>query len=225
MPPELILYIGKYAYFAIFALVFLQEIGVPNPIPNELVLLFSGYLTSKGILYFPLVILAAVLADFIGTSILHTVFFFSGAYLLQHKPHWLPLPIKIIIKLKNHIINKGQVGIYIGRLTPFIRGYTSVIARLLQIKSGIFLPIALITAFIWATIYVTAGKLLGPLWIYIVPNFNIIIFIMILIFTTLLFLVVLNFLKKRRTGNNEEPEKIFHFKPQQVTNKIEFKNK
>jgi len=41
-------YILKYGYIAIFSLVFLQEIGVPNPVPNEVVLLFSGYLSSVG---------------------------------------------------------------------------------------------------------------------------------------------------------------------------------
>jgi membrane protein DedA with SNARE-associated domain len=46
MPPELILYITKYGYIAIFVLIFLQEIGAPNPIPNEFVLLYSGYLKS-----------------------------------------------------------------------------------------------------------------------------------------------------------------------------------
>jgi membrane protein DedA with SNARE-associated domain len=60
MPPEIILYISKYGYLAIFVLIFLQETGVPNPVPNELVLMFSGYLVFTGILHLPLVLLAAV---------------------------------------------------------------------------------------------------------------------------------------------------------------------
>ena len=48
MSPTLSAYIVKYGYMAIFSLVFLQEIGVPNPVPNEVVLLFSGYLASVG---------------------------------------------------------------------------------------------------------------------------------------------------------------------------------
>jgi membrane protein DedA with SNARE-associated domain len=57
MSPSLSAYILKYGYMAIFSLVFLQEIGVPNPVPNELVLLFSGYLTSIGQLHFTPVLL------------------------------------------------------------------------------------------------------------------------------------------------------------------------
>ena len=60
MPPEIILYISKYGYLAIFVVTFLQETGVPNPVPNELVLMFSGYLVFTGILHLPLVLFAAV---------------------------------------------------------------------------------------------------------------------------------------------------------------------
>ena len=56
MPEEVVYYITGYGYLAIFILVFLQEIGMPNPFPNELLLIFSGYLSFRGILFFPLAI-------------------------------------------------------------------------------------------------------------------------------------------------------------------------
>ncbi len=48
MPEDVVYYVTRYGYLAIFILVFLQEIGMPNPFPNELLLIFSGYLTFKG---------------------------------------------------------------------------------------------------------------------------------------------------------------------------------
>ena len=72
MPEEVVIFITRYGYMAIFILVFLQEIGMPNPIPNELVLMFSGYLSFKGLLYLPFVIFTVISADFIGTNILYT---------------------------------------------------------------------------------------------------------------------------------------------------------
>ncbi|MDP4208278.1 MAG: DedA family protein [Bacteroidota bacterium] len=198
MPPELIQYITQYGYLAIFALVFLQETGAPNPIPNELVLLFSGYLSFTGILKFPLVVLAVVLADFTGSFILHTVFYFFGNYILQHKPRWLPIPVNAIFKLKNRMSKNGLTGIYIGRLSPFIRGYTSVIAGLLQIKPAIFLPIAIVTATIWATVYVMAGRLLGPFWNHIAPNIGNFKYFMLLIFIAIIATSTIRFFMKRK---------------------------
>ena len=50
MSSEVALYITRYGYLAIFCLVLLQELGVPNPVTNEFVLLFSGYLAFSGVL-------------------------------------------------------------------------------------------------------------------------------------------------------------------------------
>ena len=203
MPDELVIYILKYGYLAIFVFVFSQEVGLPNPVPNELVLIFSGYLIFMGLLKLPFIILAAVLGDFTGTSILYIVFYLFGAYIFKHKPRWLPFPVKSIYKLKDWISRNGLLGIYIGRLTPFIRGYTSVIAGLLQIRPRVFLPIAMITASIWATIYVTIGVLLGPFWSHVAPNISSIKYIMLLIFTTIILVVILRAFIKHKTAKND----------------------
>ncbi len=155
-----------YGYLAVFLIVFSQEVGIPNPIPNELVLMFTGYLTFKGILVLPLVILVAVSADFIGTSILYAVFYFSGVFIMKHKPRWFPVSESSISKLSARIVKGGIWRLYLCRLTPFLRGYTSIIAGLLKIKPRTFLPVAAISASTWAAGYVIAGRLLGPWWSY-----------------------------------------------------------
>lgn len=164
MPPEVIFEIEKYGYLAVFILIFLQETGVPNPIPNELVLFFCGYLTFTGALAFPLVILFAVLADFTGTNILYIVFYFFGHYILNHKPRWLPISQTAINKLERRISSGGKRMVYIGRITPFIRGYTSVACGLIQIRPKIFLPIALLSGITWSMAYVLLGRLVAPYW-------------------------------------------------------------
>ena len=164
MLTEVNAFIIHYGYLAIFALVFLQEVGIPNPVPNELVLIFSGYLAFKGILYLPLVILAAVSADFIGTNILYFTFYFFGSYIIEHKPSWLPVSEKKFNTLTQRLSNKGQWTIYLGRLTPFIRGYTSVVTGFLRIKPIVFLPIAIISALTWATLYIVTGRIIAPYW-------------------------------------------------------------
>src|SRR5450759_5198662 len=89
MPEEVVYYVTRYAYLAIFIMVFLQEIGMPNPVPNELLLFFSGYLSFKGFLYLPSVILTAIIAYFIGTNILYFLFYSTGALIMQKKHNWI----------------------------------------------------------------------------------------------------------------------------------------
>jgi len=199
MPSEIVYYITKYGYLAIFILVFLQEIGMPNPIPNELLLVFSGYLSFKGLLFLPFVILTAISADFIGTNILYFLFYKTGALIIRKKPKWVPLSAGLMDRLTNKISKEGQLRIYIFRLTPFTRGYTSVITGLLQIKPNVFLPIALITSISWATIYVVIGHLIGPSWNLLTKNIESFKYLLIAILAVILSLFIVLYYSRRRT--------------------------
>ncbi len=162
MPTEVANYIIQYGYLTIFALVFLQEIGVPNPVTNELVLLFSGYLAYTGRLSLILVILTVVAADVLGTSLLYFVFYLFGEYLLAHGPKWIPM--QKIENLKNKVRDRGRWGIFLGRLIPYVRGYTSVAAGLMEIPPRVFLTSVLLSAILWSGGYVVVGRLLGSKW-------------------------------------------------------------
>ena len=164
MSPELSLFIQNYGYVAIFALIFLQEIGIPNPVPNELVLIYAGFLCSNSTLNLPLVVLSAITADFIGTNILYFAFLNFGAYILKNKPTWLPISEKAIQNASNRVSNGGLWAIFLGRITPFIRGYTSVVAGILHIKPKKFLPVAILSALVWSMACVLIGRLSGEYW-------------------------------------------------------------
>jgi len=198
VPEELVNFITRYGYLAIFILVFLQEIGMPNPIPNELVLMFSGYLSFKGLLYPPFVILTAISADFIGTNILYVIFYQAGTYIMRKKPKWIPLSATMIDRLTRKISEGGQFNIFIFRVTPFTRGYTSVITGLLHIKPRIFLPIALISASTWATIYVVIGYIIGPSWNMFTKDIGSFKYIMLAVLTTVCFTVLFVYFYRKR---------------------------
>ena len=159
MSPTLSAYIVKYGYMAIFSLVFLQEIGVPNPVPNEVVLLFSGYLASVGKLDLMTVWMTAASADVIASSLLYMTFYHFGQRLLQKWPR--VIATSTLDYLTTRISQQDRWSIYVGRLMPFIRGYTAVAAGLLKISPGLFLPAVLVSALTWSGGYVIAGKFLG----------------------------------------------------------------
>jgi len=159
MPPTLSAYILKYGYVAIFSIVFLQEIGVPNPVPNEVVLLFSGYLSSVGQLDCMTVLVTVIAADTLGSSLLYMTFYYFGQRVLQKWPH--VIPTSKLTSLTARVAYKDRWSIYVGRHLPFLRGYTAVAAGLLKIPPSIFLPAILLSALTWSGGYVIAGKLLG----------------------------------------------------------------
>ena len=164
MSAELTHYIAEFGCAAIFLLVFFQELGVPNPVTNEFVLLFSGYLAITGVLNFWLVLLTTVAADFIGTSLLYWLFYRFGTRLLGRLPKWLPISPERLKLVTSRISERERWGICGARLLPFLRGYASVVAGMLSIRPGVFLPAVAISAVTWSGGYVLTGRLLGPSW-------------------------------------------------------------
>ena len=202
MPDEISSFIIKYGYLAICILIFIQEIGIPNPVPNEIVLLYCGYLSFIHLLSLPITIIVAILSDLIATAILYFVFYHFGNYIIEHKPRWFPLSVTKLKKLEKKVYDKGLAFIFIGRMTPFIRGYVTVIAGLLRLKPKVFLPITLFSTIIWCSICIIGGFLLGPSWSLVAKNLLFSHVILFIIFIAVI-LIIIFFLTKGRIKSKD----------------------
>lgn len=172
MPNELAFYLSQYGYLAIFLLVFSQEAGAPNPIPNELVLVFSGYLAFSGTLHLPFIILTALVADLLAASILFTIFYLFGNYILYKKNRWLPISESTLKKQIIRFKERGLTTIILGRLTPFVRGYVAVICGIMHIKPKKYGMIIFATSIFWGSAYVVTGYFLGPYWDFVIKHID-----------------------------------------------------
>jgi membrane protein DedA with SNARE-associated domain len=201
MPPSFEHYIVVYGYLAIFLIVFLQEIGVPTIVPNEISLFFFGYLASRGNIRLPIVLLTAIAAEVSGTCLLYTLFYFFGPMLSRINPKWFPIPRQKIKRLKDKINRKGNWGIFLGRMTPFIRGYTSVLAGLLQFQPQKYLFIVIASSICSTGGFVMAGWFLGPYWKFFsgrIPNAGKILLFAVLVLIILRIILYLIKIKSRK---------------------------
>jgi membrane protein DedA with SNARE-associated domain len=199
MPPAISELITNYGYLAVFILIFLQETGFPSPVPNELLLMFTGYLSYRGLLYLPVAILTALIADFIGTNVLYFIFYFTGDVIVQKKPRWIPISQKVISEISSKVEKKGLAGIFLFRLTPFTRGYSTVVTGLLRIKPARFLPIAFFSTLIWSSFYIVTGYLVGPSWNCIEPNLKMAgIILLSILSVTMIIYIALQILKVKK---------------------------
>ena len=173
MSQEILLYIHLYGYIGIFILVFSQEIGLPNPIPNEFILTFSGYLIFSKTLNVAKVILSAFSADIVAISFLYIVFYFFGNIVYHKKWKWFPISKEKIDRQLIKLRNKGTLSIFYGRLTPFIRGYVAAMCGIIQLNIKKFYSIALSTSFIWVCFYISLGFVLGPYWGFVMSHLSV----------------------------------------------------
>lgn len=161
MTEQILNSINIYGYLAIFILVLFQETGLPNPFPNEILLILSGYLCHSGNLVVIFVILCAIAADLLGAGILFSLFYNAHAFIFHKILTRIPYPEKMIASFRKRIEEKGTALIFLFRLTPFTRGYVSVAVGLMRLRPVVYFPIIIITGCIWATFYVVLGWLAG----------------------------------------------------------------
>jgi len=203
MSDQIIHNIIQYGYLAIFTLILLQEVGMPNPIPNEFVLLFSGYLAFSGILNVGLVILSAIAADILASILLYEAFYFFGNFLIGKNSR---LPTRLLKKVDNlsHRFNlKKPLEIGLSRLTPFIKGYVSILCGLLHLSQKKYGIILSITSVIWSSMYVFGGYLAGPYWIRIAQsNSKLMYLALFLPFAVIIIRYIIRQLKKQPSFQN-----------------------
>jgi membrane protein DedA with SNARE-associated domain len=106
-----------------------------------------------------IVLITVMIADIMGSSLLYMLFYYFGQRVLQKWPK--VMPHRKLDYLTARVSKRDRWSIYLGRLIPFVRGYTAVAAGLLKIPPGIFLPAILLSAITWSGGYVIAGRLLG----------------------------------------------------------------
>lgn len=200
MHSEFSSFILHYGYLSIFLLVFLQECGLPNPIPNEIVLAYSGFLCNSGEFNFFSLLIIVVVADFFGSVTLFIFFYFLAELYFKYKKPWMPFNVDSIEKVKSRFEKRGIWYVIIIRITPFVRGYITIVAAVLKLSPKIYFPIIVFTSTIWATVFISIGKILGENWLILFDN---LMYILIGISSFGLYLLIKHIILKSRKKTTE----------------------
>lgn len=210
MPPELVELIVKYGYVAIFCFVFFQELGI-SIFPNEILLIYFGYLTHEGILSFPIVFALVILADNTGSTLTYILFYYFKPFVLRLKPRWIKLPYERIRQLKNKIETNAKSRIFIGRLTPFFRVFTSIIAGTVHIPSKHFITMVFFASLLYSGGFAVAGWFIAPYWDMFINNINLnkkwLPYLPVLI---ILFAIIYYYLIKKLSCKQLKPSDSYH---------------
>lgn len=157
-------WLDQYGLAALFAFTFLQELGLPLVIPNELVLGFFGAAVARGAQFFPFVFLTAVVGDMLGTLGLFLVARKVSRAVIERLGGKVGIRYEKISQLEKHLRRWEMLGIAVGRTIPFVRIYISLAAAVLGMPFWRFFLPALIGAVVWAGFFLTVGFLLGERW-------------------------------------------------------------
>lgn len=166
---------SKYGYIGVFLLILIENIF--PPIPSEVILPFSGFMTTVTTMNIFGVVTSATFGSVMGAVILYEL----GRVLNVDRikkivARWgyiLRLTEEDIDKTNNWFQKHGYGAVFFGRMVPIIRSLISIPAGMAKMNMPKFILYTTLGTVIWNFALVFAGTLLGESWEKILDFMNV----------------------------------------------------
>ena len=155
-------WIGHYGYFGLFALLVLGIVGVP--VPDETLLMFTGYLVFKQKLALVPTIISAFLGSVCGISISYTLGRTLGLYLVHRVGHFLHIDAAKLDHVRVWYDRRGKYALVLAYFIPGIRHLAAYVAGSAELSLMVFALFAYTGALLWCSSFIMLGYFLGDEW-------------------------------------------------------------
>jgi len=159
----------QFGWMGVFGLMVLEN--ATGVTPNELILTFAGWMLIEHHGIAPSFILLggvyAGLGSAIGASIIYWVARLGGRPMIDKFAKLFCLKLSLIARAEEQMQKWGVWLVFAGRVLPGIRMLVSIPAGLARIPFVKFFFATFIGAYIWCTLFIGAGYLLGHEWMLI----------------------------------------------------------
>lgn len=162
MEGTLLHWICRYGYEAIFFLLMFGIIGLP--IPDEVLLTFSGYLVLKGQLALAPTIASAFLGSICGISVSYSIGRTGGSFLVRKYGSRLHVTQEKIDRVHEWLEHTGKWGLFIGYFIPGVRHLTALVAGTSRLRYPVFAAYAYAGGLFWSSTFISTGFFLGKEW-------------------------------------------------------------
>jgi membrane protein DedA with SNARE-associated domain len=157
-------FLTDYGYLAVFVLMFIEESGLPLPLPNEVALMYVGYLAYQGKIDANLAGLAATLGAAAGSGLLYYLARRGGRPLIHRYGRFIHVTDARILQAERAVARWGPISIPIARLTPGLRIATTIVAGVLNVHYRVVIISVVGVSLVWSYFWVHLGRLLGDRW-------------------------------------------------------------
>jgi membrane protein DedA with SNARE-associated domain len=149
-------------YAALILFGFLEAACIP--FPSEITFGFAGVLAYQGRLNLALVIVIGSLAELAGSYASYAVGRAGGRPLVHRLGRYVLVTESDVDRAERFLEGRGAWAIPVGRVLPFIRGFTSIVAGLVRVPAIRFGILSLIGTVIYVTAVASIGYGLGSTW-------------------------------------------------------------
>jgi membrane protein DedA with SNARE-associated domain len=155
-------FLTSAGYAALILFGFLEAACIP--ISSEITFGFAGVLAYQGHLNLALVIIIGSLAELAGSYTSYWIGRLGGKPLVHRLGRYVLVTESDIDRAERFLTGRGAWAVPVGRMLPFIRAFTSIVAGLVRIPAARFGVLSLIGTVIYAAALSSIGYGLGSAW-------------------------------------------------------------
>ena len=167
---DLLSLIARHGYFLVFAIVFVESIGLP--LPAALALVAGGAAVAAGTLRAPVLLLAAVSAMLLGDSLLYVLGNRTGWALLGFLCRVSSNPETCILRSAESFYKRGRAAVLIAKFVPGVNAMAAPLAGSMKMPFEQFLGLDLIGAAVYTLAYGGIGFLFRDFLAVIIRSFQ-----------------------------------------------------
>ena len=160
-------FLNQHGYFGVGLLMAIENIF--PPIPSEIILTFSGFMTTKSSMKIWGVILSATIGSLVGALLLYLI---GKMVPIEYLKKLLDGKVGQSLRLRPNDIRKaggwfakrGNITVFFCRFVPIVRSLISIPAGTENMNLGMFLLLTTLGTAMWNTLLVWLGVFAGESW-------------------------------------------------------------
>jgi membrane protein DedA with SNARE-associated domain len=163
-------WIATYGYGAIFLLLMLGVVGLP--IPDETLLVFCGYLISRGRMNPLAAWLSAVAGSWCGITLSYIIGRTLGLGFVHRFGKYVHITEARLNKVHQWFDRIGHWALFVGYYIAGVRHFTAIVAGTSRLGFHAFMAYAWTGGLLWVTTFLTLGYFLGENWKHIADSIH-----------------------------------------------------
>lgn len=155
-------FFSRYRLLAILVAVLLEELGLPMPIPTDILIVLAGASTGQHPAQVALVFVLLTLASTIGASGLYAIVRRGGRPLVERFGRYVHLGPTQLARAERLLERGGWGGIALGRAIPGLRYVTVIACGLLHVPYRRFVTAHIVGSSVYILTFLVLGSVFGP---------------------------------------------------------------
>lgn len=153
--------IREHDVLALSLLIFLEEMGIPLPLPGNMLLMYLGTQASSGRVNPAQTLAIMTLASILGSVALYAIAAQVGRPAVLRWGRYVGLDHKRVARIEAWLGRYGAVTIGLGRIMPGLRTPTSAVGGIFGVPLLIFVTFTSLAGLVWTGFWLILGAIVG----------------------------------------------------------------